>query len=122
MVRSNRIRSRAKTNGQCDGQRRIDKMLGPRGKEKESDTSRKLRLSRERLATVRRKLESEESRLVSGLSFQQILDEKHNRNNLGVHLSYLGVSKLQKLISRGISTGIQLLECAENGDPSIKWR
>ena len=35
---------------------------------------------------------------------------------------YLGVSKLKKLIDRGITTGLQLLERAECNDPFIKWR
>ena len=117
LVRSKRIRPRNLSTGNGDGQRRIDNMLGPQ--QKESANRRKLRLARERLQCVRQKIQSEHSKLDSGLPFQRLLDEKTNRNNLGVNLPYLGVSKLQRLIDMGISSGSELLESDES---FIKWR
>jgi len=90
LVRSKRMRPRNVAMG--DGQKRIDTMLGP--KKKESAGHRKLRLARERLSCVRRKLQSEQANLDSGLPFESVLNQKHNRNNLGVRLPHLGVSKL----------------------------
>jgi len=117
LVRIKRIRSRGTSTGHSDGQLRIDRIYEPGMAE--SASMRKLRLSRERLVCVRRKLQTEQTKLDSGLPFQRILDEKNNRNNLGARLPYLGVSKLRKLIDMGITTGNELLE---SDDPHIKWR
>jgi len=93
----------------------------PRRRRRESDACRKLRLANDRLVTVRRKLQSCLSRRASGLWFRCILDRKFNRNNLGVHLPHLGVSKLRQLMGRGVLSGTEPMD---SDDPCIEpeWR
>jgi len=66
LVCSKRIKSREASTGHSDGQKQIDIMLGPRGKAKTA-ARRKLRLLRERLVVVGHKLQTEQSKLDSGL-------------------------------------------------------
>jgi len=118
LVRTQRVKSRTATIGR-DGQQRMQRFYGP--KEDETAAERQAKRARERLTLVNRKLATARSKLYSGLPFHPIIDKKHNRNNLGVSLKYLGVTKLRRLVAGGISTGTQLLE---SDDPVIKpeWR
>ena len=68
-----------------------------------------------------RTLAARRSTLDSGLPLQQLINKKHNRNNLSVSLPCLGVSKLKRLMSLGISTAAELVE-SENPHVKPEWK
>ena len=84
---------------------------------KETQVDRQRRLAKVQYDNYSRELARAERSLKAGLPLRDLIQFKNNRNNYGGRstLKSIGITKLQRLLNMGLETGMDVLNCDEEG-------